>query len=185
VYSREDVSQAAFDLVEARGLSALSARAVAHHLSSSTAPVYSNFDTMAELALAVIRQAKDLLQQYAAVSYTDRVFLNMGVGFVRFARDHRNLFRALFLEGDKYRNIIGELHGEMLTLMGRDPKLAPLSLDQKGVLLSKMAMFTFGYATQVCVGLMRATTDEDIITTLQDVGSRVVDAAIEEAQGRK
>jgi len=50
VYTKDDVIRAACDLVEECGLSCLTARAVANKLHSSTAPVYSNFNTMDELS---------------------------------------------------------------------------------------------------------------------------------------
>ena len=45
-YTREDVLQGALQVVRNQGLSGLSARAVAHELASSTAPVYHLFDSM-------------------------------------------------------------------------------------------------------------------------------------------
>lgn len=181
-YSRQDVIQAAFGLVEEQGLQQLSARTVARRLRSSTAPVYSNFATMDELSRAVVRQAKELLQEYATTPNTGRVFLDLGVGFVRFARDHRNLFRALFLESNAYQDVIAELHAFMLSVMDRDEKLDALSREQKGALLTRMAIITHGFAAQICVGLIEEADDDFIVNTLLDIGAGIVDAALTGAE---
>ncbi len=46
VFSREEIIQAGFDLVDKQGLEQLTARNVAEEIGSSTAPVYSNFNNM-------------------------------------------------------------------------------------------------------------------------------------------
>ena len=107
-FTREDVIQAAFDFVREQGIKKLSARKVAQMLKSSTAPVYSHFKSMKELEMEVLRKAKDLLLQYTRSSYTDRVFLNMGTGYAVFAREHSELFRAIFLGRETYTDIVEE-----------------------------------------------------------------------------
>ena len=97
-FSKEEIVQAAFNIVQQKGLPALTARRVARNLKSSTAPVYSYFQSMNQLEREVIAEAVDMLHQYTLRPYTDRVFLNMGTGIAIFARDQSNLFRALFLE---------------------------------------------------------------------------------------
>jgi AcrR family transcriptional regulator len=183
VYTREDIEAAALALVAEQGLEALSARAVARRMGCSTAPVYSQFRSMDDLARAVLLRAKARLQGHATATYTGRVFLDMGVGIVSFARDHAPLFRALFLEGDDYRDLIEEFHEEMLGRMADDPALRSLSRAQREALLSRMATFTHGLAAMVCAGLAASTDQEAIVAALSDVGRAVVGAALAEAAG--
>ena len=107
-FIKEDVIQAAFSIVQEQGLKRLSARKVAQRLKSSTAPVYSHFNSMKELEKEVLKKAKDLLLQYTRASYTDRVFLNMGTGCAVFSREHSELFRAIFLGRDAFKDIVEE-----------------------------------------------------------------------------
>jgi hypothetical protein len=182
VYTRDDVIRAAFELVEECGLSCLTARAVANKLHSSTAPVYSNFNTMDELSRETLHKGKDLLLQYATTPHTEQIFLNMGIGVIKFARDHANMYRSLFLEGDEHKEIILEMHSSLLPVMDHDPSLKALSARQKEDLLTKMSIITHGIAAQVCVGLLTAQRDEDITETLLSVGSPVVTNAITAAE---
>jgi AcrR family transcriptional regulator len=180
-YTRELIIQTAYEIVARRGLEGLSARALAHELRCSTAPVYSNFATMGELARLVVRQAKDLLQSYASTRRTENGFLDMGLGICLFARDHRQLFRALFLEGNDYRDIIEELHADLLAQMGREDSLSVLSVQERGMLLTKMGTFTYGLAAQISVGLIPSPSDAFIETTLRDIGRCVVSDALARA----
>ena len=97
-FTKEDVIQAGFELVEQDCLECLTARNVGKKLGSSTAPVYSHFKSLTELEQNVVARARDLLLDYASRHYTDRVFLNMGTGIAIFAREHPKLYHALFLE---------------------------------------------------------------------------------------
>jgi len=182
IFTREDIIRAAYDLVEEKGLHRLTARGVAGKLNSSTAPVYTNFKTMGDLSREVIREGVKLLQHYAISPHTDHVFLNMGVGIIKYARDHRNLFRAMFLETNEYKDILTQLHHDLLPVMDRDESLDTLSWTEKDDLLNKMAIVTHGIAAQVCVGLMELQKDEDITEILVNVGTSVVSAAIADAE---
>ncbi len=184
VFSRQDVIQAAYDLVEEHGLHKLSARTVADRLQSSTAPVYTNFQTMDDLTREVLHRGKDLLQMYATGPHTEHIFLNMGIGVIKYARDHSNMYRALFLESSAYKDILNDLRAFLLLVLDRDERLSCLSQPQKDDLLTKMSIITHGIAAQVCVGLIDVRGDEDISETLRSVGSSVVATAIAEAQGK-
>ncbi|MCP4581680.1 MAG: TetR/AcrR family transcriptional regulator [candidate division Zixibacteria bacterium] len=177
-FNKEQVIKAAYDIVEKHGWKALSARGVAQKLKSSTAPVYRYFRTMDQLERAVIVEIKDLMIQYTSRPYTERVFLNMGTGYALFARDHKQLFRALFLESNHFKDIVDEIMLYLQEEMGNDPRFEPLSADIRGVLLTKMQTFTHGLATMICVGLINDDSEEYIINTLLDVGGAVIGATL-------
>jgi AcrR family transcriptional regulator len=185
VFSREEIVQVAFELVDEKGRNRLTARGVADRMSASTAPVYSNFKSMDELARAVMLRSRDILQEYATAPHTEHVFLNMGIGIIKFARDHRHLFREMFLETAEYQDILTELRESLLDVMGQDESLDALALSQKDELLFKMSVITYGIAAQVCVGLMELESDEEITDMLSIVGSAVVETALADAAAQK
>lgn len=176
VFTKDDVVKAAFEVVQDQGMQGLTAREVARKLKSSTAPVYSNFDSMKLLEREVIRKAKDLLVDYMTRPYTERVFLNMGTGYAFFAREKCPLFRAIFLENKEYRDVIDELMQTLRNKMGEDLRFTDLDDQDKQSLLDKMWIFTHGLATLICVGLSEDDSDDYIIKTLMDVGSAVIGA---------
>ena len=181
-FIKEDVIQAAFSIVQEQGLKRLSARKVAQRLKSSTAPVYSHFNSMKELEKEVIGKARDLLLQYTRASYTDRVFLNMGTGCAVFSREHSELFRAIFLGRDAFKDIVEEFLNALRKEMIKDPRFTAMPGKDRDALLTKMWTFTHGLAALICVGLIEDDSNEHIINTLLEVGSVVIDAAFAEGQ---
>ena len=99
LFSREDVVAAGLALVRREGMTQMTARRVADELESSTAPVYSNFESMEELGQAVLRRAVRELLRLMRQNHTGDEFLNLGVGLLKFAVDEPRLYAALFLEG--------------------------------------------------------------------------------------
>ena len=182
VFTREDVIQAAFDFVREEGLKKLSARKIARRLKSSTAPVYSQFSSMKELELEVLRKAEDLLLQYTRKPYTERVFLNMGTGYVFFAREYSELFRALFLGRGVSRDVVEDFNDFIREDMLKDSRFVAMPANDRDVLLQQMWIFTHGLAALVCVGLVEDDSNEHIIDTLLEVGTTVVAAALAKSQ---
>lgn len=182
LFNKEEVIQAAFDFVREEGLKKLSARKIARKLKSSTAPVYSQFSSMKELKLEVLRKAKDLLLQYTRESYTERVFLNIGTGYVLFAREHRELFRALFLGRDVSRDVVENFKDIIREDMLKDPRFVAMPANDRDVLLQQMWIFTHGLAALVCVSLVEDDSNEHIIDTLLEVGTTVIAAALAKSQ---
>lgn len=184
-FTREDIINAAFAVVEEQGLKALTARSVASKLGSSTAPVYHHFSNMNELAMEVIRKTQKLLLGYTSRPYTDRVFLNMGTGVGMFACKHSLLYRALLLEGDNYGDVVEEFLGILEVELRKDKRFTDLSDSERHELLEKMWTFTHGMASLICVGLIKDCDQEYIIKTLMDVGSDVIGATLAKHEKQK
>ncbi len=178
VFTQEDVIKAAFDLVEYQGMQGLTARKVALELKSSTAPVYSNFESIKGLEREVIKKAKDMLLGYTKRPYTKRVFLNMGTGYAIFAREHCKLFSAIFLERGDFKDIVDEFLETLRKELVNDKRFTAMSSERRDALLLKMWIFTHGLATLICVGLSKDDSDEYIIKTLLAVGGAVIGAAL-------
>lgn len=177
-YAREQVVKAAMQVVEKRGSHALTARRVARQLGASTAPVYKHFTNMDELALEVIKETQRRLLDYTSRPWSDRVFLNMGIGVAMFACEHRRLYRALLLEGDSFRDVVHEFLDTLESQMPNDRRFTSLSKDERHVLLSKMWTFTHGLASLICAGLISNCSQEFITNALVDVGSDVIGATL-------
>jgi len=177
-YTRENVIEAAFAIVEKRGLSDLTARRIAAKLGSSTAPVYKYFETMDELSLEIIRIIKEMLLDYTSRRYTERVFLNMGTGVALFACQHKQLYRALLLEKANFGDVVEEFLVILENKLPDDERLKPLSAEERHILLQKMWTYTHGLASLICVGLIENCNQEFIIKNLIDVGGDVIGATL-------
>jgi len=184
-YTKEDLIGAAFEVVRDGGLNCLSARRIAQKLDSSTAPVYASFKTMAELQMEVVKRIGALLLDYTARQYTDEVFLNIGIGMAVFAREERELYRALFMEQGEFKEIINDLMAHFRNDMVKDERLAALSEQERGDLLEQVAVVTHGLASLICVGLCDDDSNESIANTLKGIGASVISAAIERSRNKQ
>jgi AcrR family transcriptional regulator len=177
VYTKDDVVAAGLTLVRRGGLKALSARRVAETLGASTAPVYSNFATMEELADAVKRAAVLELLALTRQHHVEDEFLNMGVGILKFVWDWPELYAALFLEPAREYDPGVDLMDELTGVMSELGELEPLPLDERVIVLKKMAIFTHGLATEICQGCGKTCTLEALVVMLREVGRAVVEDA--------
>ena len=92
--SKEQIIDAAVDVLRDDGFSAINARSVAKKLGCSTQPIYFSFKNMDELKAA-----------------SDSRYSSYGMGFVKFAAEEKQLFRWLYLEGEQ----LGPYQNDVLT----------------------------------------------------------------------
>ncbi len=94
-FSAEDIVLAAIELVRDKGLAGLSAPAVAEKMGCSTMPIYSHFKNMQALEDEIVKKAWERVNRYQTDSYTGDVWVDQAIGYVRFAREEKHLFKCL------------------------------------------------------------------------------------------
>jgi len=181
VFNREDIITNAFEIVKKSGFRDFSARKIADELGSSTAPVYSYFASMDELKTAVMEKAENLMLEYTLKSYTKSVFLNMGTGLVLFAQENRELFRALLLESGETRSFLESFIKALTSELHKDELISLLPEKGRREVMNRMAIFTHGFASLLCVGLIDEVSKKTAIKTMLNMGRDVIDAALKKA----
>jgi AcrR family transcriptional regulator len=109
-FSREEIIDAAFEIVRKNGWTGFSVTAVAKAIKSSTMPIYSQFANVRELEDAVCLKAMELLKVCMLEERTGDRWIDQGITYVRFAEAEKFLFRCLW-DG---RNV------ELCKVMGKD-----------------------------------------------------------------
>ena len=95
--TREMILDASVEIVRSCGHENLNARAIAEHLKCSTQPILYNFRTVDEIREAVYRVADEYHSAYIMPEAGDESpLLAMGLNYVRFGHEEKNLFRFLF-----------------------------------------------------------------------------------------
>ena len=91
------------------GIKNISARKIAHKFKGSTAPIYANFKTIDELKEEIIEMAEDRFKSYLYRNHVGREIFDAALGFIQFARDEKELFRAMFLDAaDGFKELYDE-----------------------------------------------------------------------------
>jgi len=181
VFNREDIISTAFEIVKKSGFKDFSTRKIAEELGSSTAPVYSYFASMDELKTAVLERAEKLMLEYTLRTYTKSVFLNMGTGLVLFAQENRELFRALLLESGETRSFLEGFIKALTSELHKDDLISLLPQKERSEVMNRMAIFTHGFASLLCVGLIDEVSKKTAIKTMLNMGRDVIDAALKKA----
>lgn len=170
IFNKIDIIDSALRIVKEKGFKQLSAREVAKELISSTRPLYENFQSMDKLKKTVLQKMVDLLYEYVTRQYTENAFLNTGVGYVLYARDHKEFFKAIFLESNDASEIVDEMLRKLDKEIVKVPELKRLSHTERKDLLRKGWIYTHGFAVMVFSGYIKNDHDAYIIKVLNEAG---------------
>ncbi|MBO4915855.1 MAG: TetR/AcrR family transcriptional regulator [Oscillospiraceae bacterium] len=99
--SKEMIVAAGLELVRSEGADALSVRAVAARLGCSTQPVMYHYDTVSSLRADIYAAADELHTHYITQPGENGKYPmhSIGLRYIRFADEEKNLFRFLFQSG--------------------------------------------------------------------------------------
>ena len=155
--SKEQIIDAAVEVLRDDGFSAINARSVAKKLGCSTQPIYFSFKNMDELKAALTQRAIELHTQRVRDSLcahegNDSRYSSYGMGFVKFAAEEKQLFRWLYLEGEQpgaYQSdvLMQEVIGVIVDEFG-------YAEDTARRFHQDMIYFTYGLAILATVGLL-------------------------------
>ncbi len=106
--TKENIVNAAVDIVRDSGAQALNARTIASVLSCSTQPIFSNFSTMDELRFAVVEKADAICGEYIKREIESGkfpVYKASGMAYIRFAKEEKELFKLLYMRDRRSETI--------------------------------------------------------------------------------
>ncbi|MBQ1186774.1 MAG: TetR/AcrR family transcriptional regulator [Clostridia bacterium] len=98
--NKQDIINAALNIVKTNGVEAVNARSLASTLGCSTQPIFSNFKSMEELEEAAIFAAYQIYLGFLkAETESDKYpkYKAFGMAYIRFAREEKELFKLLFM----------------------------------------------------------------------------------------
>lgn len=96
----EIIVNAAVEIVRQGGADAINARNIASFIGCSTQPIFSNFATMEELRIAVVKKADKICCDYIQREIASKTFPEYkasGMAYIRFANEEKQLFKLLYM----------------------------------------------------------------------------------------
>lgn len=169
IYKKEEIIEKAYEVLKESGLNSITARNLAKSLKTSPAPIYGYFSSMDILKDELIKKAKEQFLSYVTKEYTEKPFLNAGMGFVIFAREEKELFRSIFLMNSSYRDIISEFKTLIFEEIKKDSRFMGVEEEKKDWLFEKCWIYAHGFATLISMGFNKDSSDESIKTNLLDM----------------
>ena len=101
VTSRDEIAQAAFEIVRDEGHEFLTVRHIAERLGCSTQPLLYHFKSIEEIRLAAYNLAEEFRTRFITELSGEypHPMLEVGMRYLRFGHDEARLFRFLFQTG--------------------------------------------------------------------------------------
>lgn len=150
-FSRESITEAAFNVVRREGWPGLSARSIAKELNASTGPIYSHLKSMRNLEEAVMKKGVDLCLHYVKTTITGDRWVDQGIGYALFARDEKHLFRSI--NDEKYLPLRAKYDPYFWKALDKDLRdYAPfrdLPEEMQAKIRHARSIFSFGMASML------------------------------------
>lgn len=168
--TQDQIIQAAMDIVRESGIDALNARALAKQLDCSIQPIFKNFETMGSLKQALLEEAQKIYDAYTQKGMQNsNPFLGIGLGYIQFAQEEKNLFKLLFMTNEfKQTSLIqiikDDENQEVVKLVAQ---LSGLSLVLSEQLFIDVWLITHGIASMCATNDIELSLDE-VTTILRD-----------------
>ena len=97
-FQKNEIVNAALNVVRKEGIDAVTAREVAKELQVSVGPIFTWFETMDQLKVEVYVLAKEKYRNYIEQGLKEKIpFLGLWHQYIRFAKEEPELYKLLFL----------------------------------------------------------------------------------------
>lgn len=169
-YQVEDIINVAFELLKEKGTKEISARKVASRMNASTAIIYSNFENINVLLDIIIKKAEHLFKTYINQTVSGREIFDAALGYIKFARDEKKLFRIMFLNSDKgFDPLYNEIMEKLMKKEVLEKSFPNIEYSEAIKKLKNLWRFVFGYATLLSMKDKDLDSDEKIYDIITDI----------------
>mgnify|MGYP000156520642 CR=1 FL=1 len=183
-FTREQITQAALNIVREQGLEGLTARALGKRLGSSACPIFTVFENMEEVQQAVLEAAGACYREYVERGLSEKLaFKGGGTQYILFAVEEPRLFQILFMSGrtgrPDFENVlplIDESYEQILLSITAGYGLQETAAER---LYRHLWIYTHGIAA-LCVTQTCCFTGEEISEMLTEVFSSLLKKIKEE-----
>lgn len=164
-YTKEEIINAALDMVREKGADSLTARDLGAKLNTSTRPIFTAFENMEDLKNAVTDAGVKMFKEYSK-NFTDYTpaFKQMGMQIISFATKEPKLFEFLFMH--KNPEAVQGLKTVEDTCVDVISKDYGLGIEQARMLFEQVWIFTFGLAALSAMKVYEYTEEQisDMLT---------------------
>lgn len=172
-FTKDEIIEAALDIVRTDGYEALTSRALGAYLGSSARPIFTVFKNMEEVQQTMIESAKALYKEYVDKGLAqEQPFKGVGMQYILFSINEPKLFQLLFM---RVQNRIPDLSGvlpmidesyeQILLSVKKDYKIDDCSAEK---LYHHLWIYTHGIAS-LCATKMCCFTAEEINMLISEV----------------
>jgi hypothetical protein len=180
-FSTANIIESAFNVIRKQGWGKCTARAIAQDLGASTMPIYSALKSMKNLEDEIAKRASDMLLTYQTKKWSGFGFLDMGVGYVMFAQEEKELFRMMYYkepgrddDKERQKKYRGYVFDVLMDRLEHEEIMEGLSTETRKEVLNKMWVFSHGLAVLINNSVIDPMTEQEIKGFLMDTGGLII-----------
>lgn len=160
--SSQMILDTAFQMAREEGLKNITARRVAERANCSTQPIFRSFQSMEDLTDGVYERAVSFFQDFYMLfpRLGKFPFANLGMAYIAFAREEKELFRILFVTDKPKKSLYELLNGGAENVKTEIQSAAAQGCPNPGEMFMKMWIFIHGAACMSLTGDYDLTEQE-------------------------
>lgn len=163
-FTKEEIIVHALSIVETEGADRLTARRLGEALGSSPRPIFTAFRNMDEVFSETITAAKELYTRYVLEGLRQPLpFKGVGEQYIRFAGEHKNLFRLLFMTpvtSVHSRSILQSLDNNYENILSSITDTYALSVESAEKLYLHLWIYSHGIAVSIATDVCRFPSEQ-------------------------
>lgn len=177
-FTREEIIDAAFEMVRSEGVDCLTARSLGAKLGSSARPIFTVFRSMEEVQAEVMKEAKRLYERYEDEGMSgENAFMGSGKGYIRFAANEPKLFQLLFMkeknEVPSPELVLEQLDDYSAKILSTVEQQYGLSREAAARVYLHLWLYSHGIAVAIATKIC-TFTEEQISFMLSEVGAGII-----------
>lgn len=144
----------AFQMARQEGIKNITARRVAETANCSTQPIFRSFRNMGDLMEGVYERAVTFFQDYYLLfpRLGKTPFSNLGMAYIAFAREEKELFRMLFVAETARKSLYEILNGKDENVKTEIQAAAAQGCPDPSAMFMKMWIYIHGAACMSLTG---------------------------------
>lgn len=147
--TRDMIIDAAFEIARSEGAENINARTISGKLRCSTQPVMYHFKKIEEIKKATYQKADEFHSAYISDIHGYNPMKEIGLLYILFAVEEKNLFRFLFQSNEFGGKTISELINaeELQPIIAILSQSVEVSTEQAKTIFRSLFLFAHGYAS--------------------------------------
>lgn len=153
--TRNMILETAFTLTREEGIENVTARKLAAKIGCSTQPIFRVYANMNELYEEIYQNAIDFFNAYYEHFKSEETtpFVHLGLAYIKFATEEKQLFKLLFLSGNRGDRSLYDLLNKQTGAVGKEINRAVAAgCKNPSGMFMKMWIFIHGSACMVLTG---------------------------------
>lgn len=171
-FTKEEIIQAAVELVREKGIKNLTARELAYRLNASVKPIFGYFSGMDEVKNEVLNQAYRIYGEYTTNEINNSSYppyKASGMAFIGFAVDEKELFKLMYMRDRSEKEVReDEKRADFSPIIDLIMKNTGLTRENANRLHGEMWIFVHGIAVMAATSYL-LWNKNDVSRALTDV----------------